>query len=135
MSEDLAPKDYRESGSEQDDNPFKPPATAASSGQASSAENPQDGASFAHQAARFSLYAPVLLVTTNLIVRESLGANHPGAKGFAILSLLTIAAAFFLGIVGMIGGVKQLAFWSAFVGLFGTLLNGIILAAVVRLLI
>ena len=132
MSEDPTPQDSRRSNSVQEDNPFKPTAPAAADGHTTSDEKTRDGTPFALQAVRFSLYAPVFLMATNLIVRESLGVNHPGTKGFAVLSLITIAAAFFMGIIGMVGSFKRLAFWSAFLGLCGTLLNGIILAATVR---
>lgn len=134
MSKDPAPPDAREPSSDGDDNPFKAPATPEVDDPATSVEKPRGGAPFALQAVRFSLYAPVLLLATNLIVRESLGVHHPGTKGFAIVSLLTIAAAFFLGIMGMFGSLKRWSFWSAFLGLLGTLLNGGILAGTLNLL-
>lgn len=133
MSGDPAPQDNQLSNAVRDDNPYKPTTAAAAEGHATSVDASRDRTPFAFQAVRFSLYAPVLLSAANLIVRESLGVNHPGTKGFAILCLIAIVAAFSLGIVGMVGSLKRAAFWSAFLGLFGMLLNGMILAAAARL--
>jgi hypothetical protein len=67
------------------------------------------------------------LLISSLVVRESVGHNHPGTKAFAVVSVITIAAAFFLGIAGMVGSFRRFSVWSIVLGLFGTLLNGIIL--------
>ncbi|HVA51026.1 MAG TPA: hypothetical protein VNH11_32095 [Pirellulales bacterium] len=114
-----------------DENPFAPPVAAVAGGLPATVEQRGDRTPFALQAVRFSLYAPVLLTATNLFLRASAGANHPGTKAFAVVSLLTIVAALFLGIVGMVGSLRRRAIWSAFLGLFGTLVNGVIVAGVI----
>jgi hypothetical protein len=70
-------------------------------------------------------------MAVNLAVRESLGANHPGAKAFALVSVLMIAAGFLLAIIGVLGGFRRFSLWTIFLGLFGALLNGAILAGLI----
>jgi hypothetical protein len=43
------------------------------------------------EAVRFSLYAPILMIAANLVLGKPPGANHPGAKAFALVSVLMIA--------------------------------------------
>ena len=113
------------------DNPLLSPTAPAADESAPEASGGAGRASFAHQAVRFSLYAPILLMAVNLVLRESLGANHPGAKAFALISMLTIGAGFFLAIFGVLGGFLRFSLWTIFLGLFGTLLNGAILAGLI----
>ena len=115
-----------------EENPYASP-NAPSEGQPTvNADAKSDKPPFAHQAVRFSLYAPVLLAATNWVVRDSLGNKHAGTTVFAWISVLTIVAAFALGIIGMVGSLRRWSIWSTFLGLFATLLNGAILFALVR---
>lgn len=116
------------------DNPFASPTAHLTDSPTPDVGQQANKPPFAHQAVRFSLYAPVLLLATNLVVRESLGHHHPGTKVFAVVSIITIAVAFFLGIAGIIGSFRRFSLWSILLGILGTLLNGIILAGAARLL-
>ena len=113
------------------DNPFVSPTAPAAGESAPETSGGAGGASFAHQAVRFAIYAPILLMAVNLVLRESLGANHPGAKAFALISMLMIAAGFFLAIIGIFGSFRRFSAWTIFLGLFGALLNGAILAGLI----
>jgi hypothetical protein len=112
--------------SEPRENPFAAPTTS-STAEPDGAAKIQKKPGFAHQAVRFSLYAPVLLGATIWVLKDSLGANHIGTKIFAAISIITIVAAFLLGLIGTVTSVRRLALWSALLGALGTLLNGAII--------
>jgi hypothetical protein len=88
---------------------------------------------FSHQAARFSLYAPVVLVVLNVAFKSQLGAvqgpdtSRQLAIAWAALSVLVQMACFVMGLVGFVGGISRGAAWTIVIATIGILLNGGIL--------
>jgi hypothetical protein len=91
---------------------------------------------FLRQAAFFSLYAPFILFFISVIVNGTSSSpawHHYATVVFAIVYRVTIVAAFVLGVIGFIGGIKHrcveiyvCAFWGCFFN--GALLTIVILS-------
>ena len=97
---------------------------------------------FLQQAALFSLYAPFILFLVSAIIRYGVPSDSPWYRFtvlvYTIIYQVTIVAAFILGVVGFIGGIKHrcvaiygVAFWGCFFN--GTLLALSLIAAYSRL--
>ena len=97
---------------------------------------------FLQQAAFFSLYAPFILFLISAILGYALQSTFPWYRWvivvYAIVYHVTIVAAFALGVIGFIGGIRHrcveiygCAFWGCFFN--GTLLALSLIAAFGRL--
>jgi hypothetical protein len=89
--------------------------------------------SFSHQAAKFSLFAPlvVFLLGTclNMQMTELRGNDTGRMMAFALagISLLTTLAAFTFGFVGIVGGIRRGAARTIIYAILGLIVNGGIL--------
>jgi len=102
---------------------------------------------FSHQAAKFSLYAPFILMLLGFVMRSVLGRGEQAEQhlqdgstlqvesAIAIIQLLTTLAAFGLGFVGLVGGILRRKGWTIAIAIGGILLNGLILTFVVSVLL
>ena len=102
---------------------------------------PQDSKEpFSHQAAKFSAYAPFILLLLGMCVQGQVKAHAGTPTGMQLalalgaISLLTTAAAGVLGCVGLVGGIARRATWTIAMASIGILLNLGILAVWVTLL-
>jgi hypothetical protein len=89
---------------------------------------------FSHQAAKFSAYAPFILLVLGSCVQGQTKAHAGTDVGFQLavalggLFFLTTVAAFVLGVVGLFGGIARRATWTIALALAGILLNTGLLA-------
>jgi len=89
---------------------------------------------FSHQAAKFSAYAPFILLVLGACLNGQMRAHAGTDTGvqlaFAIgsLFLLTTTAAFVLGWFGLHGGIVRRAVWTIVLAAAGIFLNGGLLA-------
>ena len=84
---------------------------------------------FYDQAAKFSLYAPFILFLMNLCHPSRTNgkldeADIQVAYVLAWIAILTIIAAFGLGVAGLVGGIAHRAIGTAIRAILGILLNG-----------
>jgi hypothetical protein len=113
--------------SAESDNPFSAPAVAPPSQPKAAAPAKQP---FSHQAARFSLYAPVVLVVLNFAFKSQLDAGQgPDVSrqlsiGWAVLSLWIQVTGLAMGLVGFVGGISRGAAWTIVIATIGILLIG-----------
>lgn len=110
------------------ENPYAPPPAAASPATSTSA--PKGKEPFSHQAAKFSAYAPFILLLMGMCLQGQVVAHEGTETGFQLavalsaLSITTAFAAFVLGFVGLVGGFSRRAAWTIILSMVGILLNG-----------
>lgn len=107
------------------------PASPFKAGGAGKPAKPKEP--FSHQAAKFSAYAPFILLLMSWCVRgqfDHYEATDTGTQlsvAIGALAVLTTLAAFVLGIVGLVGGIRRRAAWTAVLASLGVLMNAGIL--------
>ena len=88
---------------------------------------------FSHQAAKFSLYAPLVVFMISCfsrpIIRDNQGTDAGRQLGLFLagLSVLLTVSAFTLGIVGLVGGVQRSSVRIILMAGLGVLLNACML--------
>ena len=91
--------------------------------------------SFLRQAAYFSLYAPFALFLISVIVTyatySSPAWRHHAMVVYTIIYRVTIVAAFGLGVLAFVGGIKHRCVVIYVCAFWGCLFNGILLTLVV----
>lgn len=109
------------------ENPFASPAGVSHESSAGKGSNPKEP--FSHQAAKFSAYAPFILLLMGFCVQGQIAAHQGTDTGVQLamvlagISILTTLAAFVLGWVGVVGGFARRAGWTIAYALVGILLN------------
>jgi hypothetical protein len=92
---------------------------------------------FSHQAARYALFTPLVLIVLNFAFKGQVDANLGTDLGrqlavvWGSMSLLTIVTGFVFGVLGFIGGISRGAGWTIVIATIGLLLNGALLALAV----
>ena len=121
------------------DNPYQPPEADPQQSPVLPAPAVPSGKQkqpFSLQAAKFSLYAPFVLILINLFVigitaqqgadadRRELEEQAQIRFVISALISITMVAALVLGIVGFIGGIRRRAVGTIIMALLGVLING-----------
>jgi len=112
---------------EQEENPYQPPESAAEAPPtvrpAKKGKDP-----FEMQVAKFSLYSPFIMFLLSCVLQTSMREQRAVAMTISVIVTLTTLAAFAMGFVGLVLGIKRK--WSGVIirSIGGIFLNGGLLA-------
>ena len=121
-------------------NPYQPPSNTELGTASDGKPSNQGKVPFSLQAAKFSLYAPFIVFLISCCASRPGFEENPDLRsqiGFAIglIVWVTTLAAFGLGIVGVIGGIKRRATGTIAIAVLGILLNSALIVSAVALFV